>query len=270
MAGDITWGEAGGRNEAYFSGVSWAAVIGGAIAAAAIYLILLALGAGLDLSAVSPWNANGETLTASTIIWLIVIEIIASTVGGYLTGRLRTKWVAIHNDEVYFRDTANGFLAWAVALVLSSAFLASTAAAMVGSLTTVQMQPGSVNGTVIPNALFVDRLLRSDKAGTAVNDSAKEAEVGRVLSSALKPDGLSAEDQSYLARLTSDRTGLTALDAEKRVRDIVTALRLTENSKRKETARLLLWWFLSLLGGAFCASLAAIAGGRQRDHLTAV
>src|SRR5438128_1913183 len=122
--------------EAHSSGVSWGAVIGGAFVAAALYLILLALGAGFGLSAVSPWSNIGltaSTASALAIAWLVIIEIIASAFGGYLTGRLRTKWTLIHGDEVYFRDTANGFLAWAVALVVSVAFLASAAASMAGS-----------------------------------------------------------------------------------------------------------------------------------------
>jgi hypothetical protein len=96
---------------------------------------LLALGAGFGLFAVSPWSnvgASASTVSTAAIVWLIFIEIIASVLGGYLTGRLRTKWALIHTDEVYFRDTANGFLAWAVALVISTTLLASAAASMVG------------------------------------------------------------------------------------------------------------------------------------------
>src|SRR5580658_1417393 len=121
------------NREAHSSGVSWGAVIGGAFVAAAFYLILLALGAGFGLSAVSPWsNVGASASTAAAIVWLVLIEIIASALGGYLTGRLRTKWAVIHTDEVFFRDTANGFLAWAVALVISVTLLASAAATMVG------------------------------------------------------------------------------------------------------------------------------------------
>src|SRR5580658_2316632 len=112
------------------SGVSWAAVIGGAFVAAAFYLILLALGAGMELSSISPWSgvsASPASLTNVAIGWLVFSEIVASALGGYLAGRLRTKWRTIHTDEVFFRDTANGFLAWAVALVISVIFLASAA-----------------------------------------------------------------------------------------------------------------------------------------------
>ena len=103
------------NREAHSSGVSWGAVIGGAFVAAALYLILLALGAGFGLSAVSAWSNVGLTATtagALAIAWLIIIEIVASAFGGYLTGCLRPKWTLVHSDEVFFRDTANAFLVW--------------------------------------------------------------------------------------------------------------------------------------------------------------
>src|SRR5277367_2578664 len=99
--------------DVHSAGVSWSAVIGGAFVAAAISLIMLALGAGFGLSAVSPWsniNASATAIDRAAIAWLIVTQIIACALGGYLTGRLRTKWVSVHTDEVFFRDTANGFL----------------------------------------------------------------------------------------------------------------------------------------------------------------
>src|SRR5580658_2022650 len=123
------------NRESHTSGVAWGAVIGGAFVIAALYLILLALGAGLGLSAISPWSNVGVSASSAgtlAIVWLIFIEVIASALGGYLTGRLRTKWTIIHTDEVYFRDTANGFLAWAVALLISVIFLTTAAGFMVG------------------------------------------------------------------------------------------------------------------------------------------
>src|ERR1700676_4992615 len=125
------------KNEASSSGVSWAAVIGGAAVTAATSLILLVLGTGVGLSSVSPWSnagASASTVNKSAIAWLILSQIIASAMGGYLTGRLRTKWVNIHTDEVYFRDTAHGFLVWAVSLVLTAGFLTSAAASIAGGI----------------------------------------------------------------------------------------------------------------------------------------
>jgi hypothetical protein len=102
-------------HEAYLSGISWPAVIAGAFVTAALWLILLALGTGASLSSLSPCSnagASASTVKAAAIAWLIIIQIIASGMGGYLAGRLRTKWATIHTDEVHFRDTAHGFIVW--------------------------------------------------------------------------------------------------------------------------------------------------------------
>jgi hypothetical protein len=256
------------NNEGFLSGVSWGAVIAGAFVVAASSLILLALGAGMGLSAVSPWSDRaGSAVGALTIIWLIVIEIVASALGGYITGRLRTKWAVIHTDEVYFRDTANGFLAWAVALVMTVTFLVSATASMAGGDLEVRAKEntGTEASAVAPNGYFVDRLFRSGETGP--EDVSSQGEAARILAYALRHDGMAAEDQDYLARVIAAHTGLPVSDAAKRVSDVVAEARQAEESARKETARLLLWFFLSLLIGAFSASYAATVGGRQRDHV---
>ena len=126
----------GGHNEAHSSGVSWSAVIAGGFVTAALSLILLALGTGLGLSSFSVWTYTSSTaskLGAAAIVWMIFTHFASAAMGGYLAGRLRTKWANIHTDEVYFRDTAHGFLSWSLAVVVTAAFLASAAASMIGS-----------------------------------------------------------------------------------------------------------------------------------------
>src|ERR1700680_3342399 len=89
----------------------------------------------MGLSSVSPWSNAGTSASRigkGAILWLIIVQLIGSAMGGYLTGRLRTKWVSVHTDEVYFRDTAHGFLVWAVSLVITAAFLASAGTSLVG------------------------------------------------------------------------------------------------------------------------------------------
>ncbi|MGN8081434.1 hypothetical protein [Variovorax sp. 22077] len=118
------------------SGVSWGAIFAGAAGAAALSLVLLLLGTGLGMSSISPWSsqgANAATLGMATIVWLAFTQIAASGMGGYLAGRLRTKWTGVHTDEVYFRDTAHGFLAWAMATLLTASLLASVVSSIVGA-----------------------------------------------------------------------------------------------------------------------------------------
>ena len=120
--------------EAQVPAVSWAAIVAGGVASAALTLVLLAFGAGIGLSAISPWANSGISSTTFNFgagVYLCIIAVMASSIGGYLAGRLRTKWVGVHTHEVYFRDTAHGFLAWAFATVLSVAVLASAAANIV-------------------------------------------------------------------------------------------------------------------------------------------
>ncbi|WP_312709836.1 hypothetical protein [Stenotrophomonas sp.] len=118
------------------SAVSWGAIFAGAAAAAALSLILLILGVGLGLSSVSPWSFEGvskETFGWSSIAWLTFTALAASGLGGYLAGRLRTKWTQIHGDETYFRDTAHGFVSWAVATLLTAGLLTSAIGGVLGA-----------------------------------------------------------------------------------------------------------------------------------------
>ncbi len=270
------YGEAYKDREASSSAVSWAAVLAGAFVTAALSLTLLALGAGFGLLSVSPWSNAGASASAvgtAAIIWLVVIQIVASGMGGYLAGRLRTKWTAVHSHEVYFRDTAHGFLVWAAAVVITAAFLGSAAGAMVGGAAATAEMGGP------QDAYFVDTMFRPASGASAtpsangpagnVADEAVRGEAATILANALH-QGDAGADRGYLAQLVSAKTGLSQSDATQRVSDVMTQARQAADAARKATARLLLWTFLALLIGAFCASYAATIGGRQRDHLTAV
>jgi hypothetical protein len=260
------------KNEAYSSGVSWAAVIAGAVVAAALSLILLALGTGVGLSSVSPWSnagASASRIGAGAIIWLIFMQIIAAATGGYLAGRLRTKWVNVHTHEVYFRDTATGFLVWALGLVITAAFLASAATSMVSGssqLSATQSNGGAGDATG-PNEYFVDSLFRSSPPSPEKIDASVRGEAGRTFTHALGQGNAAAADKTYLAQLIAARAGLSQTDAEKRVSEVLAQARQAADTARKAVAHSMYWMFLALLIGAFCASYAATIGGRQRDHL---
>jgi hypothetical protein len=267
------------HNEAHSSGVSWSAVIAGAFVIAALSLILLALGTGLGLSAVSPYSDTGvsaSTAGRSSVIWLIVMEILSSAMGGYLAGRLRTKWASLHGDEVYFRDTAHGFLAWATAFVITVAFLATAATTMIGSGSTLTNQTKSASRdqsrteSVAPNAYFVDSLFRADSNRPDTTNAALPVEAGAIFAHALAQGEMSASDKSYLDQLVSARTGISQADADKRVSNVFSNAQQSVEAARKATAHTLLWVFLALLIGAFCASFSATIGGRQRDHVVTV
>jgi hypothetical protein len=189
---------------------------------------------------------------------------------------LRTKWVNIHTDEVYFRDTAHGFLVWAVGLVITAAFLASAAASMVGggaplgAITSGKATTPQADGQASdPNAYFVDTLFRSVRPADP-NDASMRAEAGGIFANALRQKDVPAPDKTYLGQLVAARTGLSQTDAEQRVSDVLTQARQAADTARKAVAHSLYWTFLALLIGAFCASFAATIGGRQRDRVVAI
>jgi hypothetical protein len=123
------------RGSSSASAASWPAIFAGAIVAVAVSFILVALGTGLGFAIISPWPGHGASATAFTVnaaIWLIVSQWVSAAIGGYLAGRLRTKWVGTHTHEVFFRDTAHGLVTWSVATVLIALVLASSATSVVG------------------------------------------------------------------------------------------------------------------------------------------
>ena len=271
------------------SGVVWPAIIGGAFAAIALTLILLALGSGLGLASVSPWpsfGASATTFTVTTAVWLIVTQWLASGLGGYLTGRLRTKWVGLHTHEVFFRDTANGFLAWAAATVIGAVFLAAAASSVVSGTATMVagVASGAAAGTsqvatrsggnlADPTAYFVDSLYRSDHPSANAADQDVRAQTTHILLNGMWNGDVPAPDKTYLAQLVSARTGLSQVDAEKRVDDVIAQEKAAEmktrqaaDAARKAGAYLSIFTALSMLVGAFIACVAAALGGQQRDE----
>jgi hypothetical protein len=256
------------------SAVSWAAIAAGAAAAAALTLALVALGVGLGLSAVSPWSNSGPSSTTfqvGTGIYLCVVAMLASTVGGYLAGRLRTKWTGLRTSEVVFRDTAHGFLAWAFATVVSAAVLGSATTTIVGGAASgaAPAAAAAPQSSGVQTGYFVDALFRADTpAGQPAGDpAAQRAEASRIFAKTIHDGSLNPADRAYLAKLVSARTGLAPADAEKRVVEVDTNLRNAIDAARRAAAHLALWLTASLFIGAFAASLAAIEGGQLRDDV---
>ena len=280
-------------------GVSWGAVLAGAAAAAALSFILLILGVGLGLSSVSPWSFNATAIGVSTIAWLAFMQLAASGIGGYLAGRLRVKWSSIHTDEVHFRDTAHGLLAWAVATLVTVAVLAGGTRAVLsgaidaGSGVAAAVSPAAAAGAGAAGAkagegsganpldYFSDMLLRAapaagtGEAGGTVAD--QRVEIGKIFATSLSTGSLAADDRAYLGQVVASRTGLTQAEADARVdavyaraakaaADAKAKAQQAADTARKAGAHTALWMFVALLLGAFVASLAATFGGRQRDH----
>lgn len=287
-----------GAVEARRSGVSWGAIFAGAVAAAALSLVLYLLGSGLGFAAVSPWSDNSSVaLGISAILWLTFTQLAASAVGGYLAGRLRVKWASVRTDEVYFRDTAHGMLSWAVATLVTAAFFGGLMSKMAGTAVdagagvaktalasgaaataAVANNDGGNENSAGTNPLdyFSDMMLRSEKPGT-VDDANLRRETVRILANSVPNGSLATEDRAYLATRIAERTGLDRVTAERRVDDVyarsaAAAAKAKATAKeaadkaRKAAAGTALWLTVSLFIGAFIASWCATIGGRLRDN----
>jgi len=286
--------------ESSATAVSWGPIIAGAFAASTLTFILMLLGSGLGLTMISPWSGSGAsaaTFAVSTAVWLVIVQWLSSGVGGYLAGRLRTKWVGIHTDEVYFRDTAHGFLAWALATLLVVGVLGSALSAAIGSgvqaVSTVasgaamgasagaSANAGSAS-TDSATSYLVDSLFRpADPAKAAATNPGDEAaatgQASRILIASAAAGEMSADDKTYLSQLVAARTGLAEADAKARVDAMVAKVedakvkaKQAADTARKGSATFALLGALSLVIGAFIASAAAALGGRQRDEEEAV
>ncbi len=144
--------------------VSWPAIFAGATASAALSLVLLVLGIGLGFSVMSPWSGPSSTaMTASTIIWISVTAFASSGLGGYIAGRLRSRWPETPRDEVHFRDTAHGFLSWAVATLITAAALTSVIGGMLGTDDIAAATSGAA-GTLGGNEQALSEEARRDAA----------------------------------------------------------------------------------------------------------
>lgn len=273
---------AANTQEAAQSAISWGAIIGGAVASMAITLILIALGSGLGLSAASPWSGEGSTATTlgvATVIWLIIVQWFSSGVGGYMAGRLRTKWSSIHADESFFRDTAHGFLAWSLATLVTVGLLASAASSAIGTgvQAAASVGGGAAQGAAgavseLTEGYDMDSLFRRAQPEANANAADATAEAGRIIANGVANGDVPEADRAYLAQLVSARAGISQADARGRVDATVTRAReAAEKAKtvvdeaRKAAAKFSIYTALSMLIGAFVASAAAGWAGRLRD-----
>jgi hypothetical protein len=237
------------------------------------------LGSGLGFASISPWPGRGvsaTTFAVTTAIWLILTQWVSAGVGGYLAGRLRTRWIGTHTHEVFFRDTAHGLITWAVASVLVAAAVGTSIGTSVGA---AEHAVGAAGRTAADGASAVsrgsayeiDRLLRPADVGAPQADP--KPEVTHIIANAAVTGDVPDGDRAYLAQLVAARTGITLEDAQKRVdgflsdvKDAEAKAKATADGARKVAAKASIYLALSMLIGAFIASVSAALGGRLRDE----
>jgi hypothetical protein len=272
------------------SAASWPAILAGAFVAVSASLLLIVLGSGLGFAAVSPWPGHGASaagLTVTTAIWLIVTQWISAALGGYVAGRLRTKWTGTHTHEVFFRDTAHGLITWSVATVFVAWVIASSASSTLGGgmraaagaasaaagASAAASGPASEGPASAAMTYDIDRLFRSSGASPAAGMDDARIETLYIAYHAVAGGNMSDADRRYLAALVAAQTGIAAPEAQRRVDEFADATLSAANkakesadAARKAAAQAAIYAALSLLVGAFIASVSAAIGGRLRDE----
>jgi hypothetical protein len=283
-AAAVAGGTAGA--ESSVSAVSWPAIFAGAFVASASSLVLVELGSGFGLASLSPWPGHGAsaaTFSVAMAIWLLVVQWLASGVGGYLAGRLRTKWTNTHTHEVFFRDTAHGFITWALATVVVTAVLTVASAAAVGAGVHAASTAASAASNQAEAAISpynIDTLFRLPRATPSGGDTAAatssasdaRAEATRILVNGISAGDVPPGDRAYLADLVAARTGITPAEAQKRVDNAIgqakaadVKVRQAADTARKAASEAAIYGALSMVIGAFIACVAAALGGARRD-----
>jgi hypothetical protein len=255
--------------------VSWNSAIAGAIAATSIGFILLALGSGIGLAVASPYS-SGPSAGAMTIggaVWLVLAQSIGFAAGGFLSARTRRVDGTLTPAEVRFNDGANGFMAWAIAVL---AFALLVAVASMATITAATRTGASAIGQLTQQTssdqlgYYVDSLLRTPQGHQTVTSDQDRAQVMRVLATGIRDGKLSDEDKTYLAGLVAARSGLSQDEAQTRVQNIVNqardALKQAADIARRAVEYVAFWTFMSLLFGAVCATLGGLLGGEVRDE----
>jgi hypothetical protein len=284
--------------------VEWGPVFAGGAMAAAVSFVLLTFGAAIGLSFVSPWsNAGASTrvIASIAIFWTMAQQIGAAMIGGYIAGRMRSRWGELNEHEVEFRDGLHGGLVWAVGLIIAAGLAFSTVGAVAKSGLDAVGRAASI-AAENPDVLGyqADVLLRSagvrvaaapsspaspssataqaaTPSATSLTSAPPQAgtnqqrdEIVRILGKSVAAGGLSDQDSSYLSALVSQRTGLSQADAEKRVRDAYAeASHATKEAADKARRAAILTGFVTatgLLVALAAAWWAAQRGGHHRDN----
>jgi len=284
------------------SAVSWKAILAGAAGSIAVSMILVAFGVGVGFSVVSPWSGqgvSGTTFTVGAAIYMFCVAMLSSTIGGYLAGRLRSRWQTVNEHERYFRDSAHGFVVWAVATIITAAVLGGATSSLISGAASVAAPAAAAGAASQPSALYVDQLLRTNpgqgSAGAAtgaqqatsptagdqtaaplqggqINMAPRQnvgdrGEITRIIApSMLKGGTVSDPDKKYLASVVAARSGLSQADAEARVNQVINQAKEAADKARKSAAMFGLWLAAAMLAGALSAALAAIEGGNLRNR----
>jgi hypothetical protein len=255
--------------------VDWGAIFAGAAVAVGVFSVFTAFGTGIGLSLISPSDGNALPalgLLIAAALWGLWVQLSSYMAGGYVAGRLRHRIGDAKQDEVEMRDGAHGLVMWAVGILASgliAAMLAMMAAGAAGSAANTAATAMSGNGTDMQ--YYADRLVRPSATAPATPSPAAPATTGsgnEAIAALLTRMQTNAndDDRAYLAAQISQRTGVTAEEANQRLD--AAAAEIAEAADQARIAGVMLAFFtaVTLILSAVAAWWAAVKGGEHRDQ----
>ena len=278
------------RAPAGASFVEWSAIFAGAVLAAALSFVFLTFGTAIGLSFTSPWpnsGASAKFIAAVAILWIMIQQIGAFMAGGYVAGRLRSRWHETTEHEIEFRDGIHGALVWAVGLVIGAAMLMATAGAAartgievagkaaaatasssnaMDGVLDAMLRPVSVAQAQTAPPAGAPAAARAQPPSGSGNTDAPRAEMARIMASSLANGSMTPQDRAYLGQLVAQRTGVPQPEAEKRVTEALNTAREAADKTRRAALLAGFVTAAALVVSFGAAWWAAMKGGQHRDH----
>lgn len=263
--------------------VDWPAILAGALAAAAISLVMLTFGSAIGLSLTNPFGREGVSLfwiAIAMALWVVWVQVSAFMIGGYLAGRMRRRNLDATEHESDVRDGFHGLLVWAAAVVIGALLALGGLGGFVrGAGSAIATAAGPALEQAVPDDPFasaVDVLFRgSDPA--AADPAAARAEAGRIIVAGITGEGIAEDDRAYLVQLVAARTELAPQEAQARIDDVIARAEavqadIAEAAEQASRVAILVAFITAaaLAVGAAGAWFAATMGGNHRDNQTVV
>ena len=265
--------------------IDWAAIIGGIVLASAISIVMLAFGSAIGLSfSTASVTAKGYAIGAGigAAIWFIWVQVSSFMAGSYLTGRMRKRKHNSTEHEVEVRDGSHGLLVWAGGVLIGSYLALSGVSSVVNSIGSIARTATESSATVVGGSpsgsmqYYTDVLLRTPATATTSSLRSDRPAVASEINTILARSTLAEpnpDDQTYLAQIVSQQTGVTAEIAKTRVDDTYASIASAKANVAKvaDSARRvgIIAAFLlaaSMLVSAAAAYWAATVGGNHRDE----
>jgi hypothetical protein len=103
--------------------VEWSAILAGAALAIAISIVLLQFGSAVGIASMDTLSTDMDLSperVAAGGIYVLLIQVVASVLGAYLTGWLRAPVAGASSYEREIRDGMHGVLAWATGTIVTA------------------------------------------------------------------------------------------------------------------------------------------------------